>query len=1809
MEALRTGTRRHIHATCSINRHHRGAALVEYLLPLLFALLIAIPAWAMYGDAVRQQLANAATKLAENYYHGWFWPVEEQAADGSPARPGSGAEGGPSTGEDRSAGGGSSGGLPGSGNPFAPNPGSDIGNPFAPDPGGAGGDAPLQCGVSGNDSPAMSPVGNTATYTQVGNPIDLGTGNKLQTEHDYRSGRPAGLHFVRYYNSVLGAADTGLGRGWRHSYQRAIIPTDAPDVVTVWRDDGNQYRFMQRDGHWQPPLGVVEQLVPVDDERGTRVGWAYTTADGQVEHYDATGLLLRIDHPLGSVQQLHYGSDGRLLQIADSRGDSISLQWRGTHLHRVTTPDGDRLAYDYDGRLNLVEVIRRSEGLRSLFAGLRTPERRYHYDDERHPHALTGLDDATGQRFASWTYDELGRAVSSEHGDGAEKIMLDYRRPPDATSRERRVTVTNALGHRAIYTLEPARAGRYRLKAIDGRPLLNCAAVAQRHHYDDRGFLVRRYDVDGIGSEYRRDGRGRIVEAQEGLRFDARGQGRPAPGATRIDYRWQGQTPQPHSVTRYGWMTGQGGDAGWQPVIRYDWQRDPRGRLVSEVITDLSPSTEVGVARTTQYRYIDRDAANGERTAPSLQTLEVTDPLGHVTTYHYDRDERLQAIVNALGQRIRFDDFTRSGSPRHIALPDGQQLRLTYNPHGLPTRLTRAGGALSETTRISYDAEGRPVTVERPDGSRDHYRYNAAGQLVERRNGWGERIELTPNRLHGHWETQWRYDADGDPVLRQWRHFNALGQLSSVSHDDGAETRYHYDARGNLIERQEGHENPAQAALARITRGRYDTQHRLLEWLDATGHTTHYGYSASGHIAAITDANGNTTRYRRNGFGEVVHQHSPATGDEWRRHDGNGNLIAKGASAAVLDASDTEPFDGMRFRYDALNRLINVDYPGEADDIAYSYDQSDSEHGNGIGRLTRIETAQQVIDYRYDALGRKIAETTQDKDTEGKTTHTTTLTYRYDTGGRLAAIGYPDGSTVHYRYNNERIASVSWHEAATNRTHTLVKAIDYAPFGGPIAWTYGNGLRRTTELDLQGRVTGIALHKARNRFVFTRDSADTDLIWHQHYHYDLYRSIKQIERRQRADDDTLHSDNRRYRYDAVARLTGEIAEAESAEAQRMAYAYDPVGNRLREVRDDTAAGYEYGPGNRIQRAPDSELWVEQGHTLIEKNPGGVRYLLHDTRGHLRAVQTEQQRLAGYDYDARGWRYRKQVLQADGGVRETRFGYLPTGQLLFEHSRVDAQALPARRYIWLGMQPIAQIDAGAEPIYLHSDHLTTPRLASNPQGQVVWRWDSDAFGSQAPNEDPDGDGHPTRIDLRFPGQYADAETGWYYNLHRYYDPHKGRYTQSDLLGLADGVNSFAYVHNNPLDGIDPLGLYDTLVHYYMTYTLGVAAGLPPQVAYKIAQATQYIDDNPPTSPLSPSGIANGAWGTYHFTLDYDNVHHGDRSDDPLTRFMNPSSAQLDRLYATTNPTLLGDAWNSRYGHMTDGSYCRLPPRAALDDTRYQLYGEYLHAFEDTFAHRDANNVAYRTFSGFQNTPAGGVGHGLAGHRPDRTFNQHYDTSYCTVANPGGRPPRTRRAGVSRAQCEALSTGRWHEHVEDWQYNEMRTLQMEYEVFTRLQSDFAAEIAAHGGNRATWEQLAGTAPARTGADASLGDPDSVLQLFNSLNEEMLRSNDKPGGISDKLSELRNWLLANDFTEAATRNLTIEVNRVNVETGDLETQEISVDPWAWEPAIMVERENSESHGSYGKSQGRDIRSNTLHWLPSDEGGFNHIILPRGA
>ena len=150
-----------------------------------------------------------------------------------------------------------------------------------------------------------------------------------------------------------------------------------------------------------------------------------------------------------------------------------------------------------------------------------------------------------------------------------------------------------------------------------------------------------------------------------------------------------------------------------------------------------------------------------------------------------------------------------------------------------------------------------------------------------------------------------------------------------------------------------------------------------------------------------------------------------------------------------------------------------------------------------------------------------------------------------------------------------------------------------------------------------------------------------------------------------------------------------------------------------------------------------------------------------------------------------------------GANTTHYVYGLNGLLYGEY---DNAGDLIREYVYLDSTPLAQVDAGAPEtvIYLHPDHLGTPRFGTNSGGTQVWAWSGDAFGVGAPS------GSAT-VNIRMPGQYVDAESGLFYNWNRYYNPAIGRYISSDPIGIEGGLNTFLYANASPVMYVDPEGL--------------------------------------------------------------------------------------------------------------------------------------------------------------------------------------------------------------------------------------------------------------------------------------------------------------------------------------------------------------------------------------------------------------------
>ncbi len=173
--------------------------------------------------------------------------------------------------------------------------------------------------------------------------------------------------------------------------------------------------------------------------------------------------------------------------------------------------------------------------------------------------------------------------------------------------------------------------------------------------------------------------------------------------------------------------------------------------------------------------------------------------------------------------------------------------------------------------------------------------------------------------------------------------------------------------------------------------------------------------------------------------------------------------------------------------------------------------------------------------------------------------------------------------------------------------------------------------------------------------------------------------------------------------------------------------------------------------------------------------------------------------------------------------------------------------PLAEYVWLGSTPIAFVQS-EQNYHVHVDHLGTPKVLTDASGQVGWRADYSPFGKASITSQG-----PT-FNLRFPGQYYDAETGLHYNWHRYYDPETGRYISSDPIGLAGGINTYAYALSNPVALTDPTGLRPP---GSIAGDFGFSSGLPSSIPSGQTAAVQAASRELPPNQ-NPFGQYARAW---------------------------------------------------------------------------------------------------------------------------------------------------------------------------------------------------------------------------------------------------------------------------------------------------------------------------------------------------------------
>ena len=354
----------------------------------------------------------------------------------------------------------------------------------------------------------------------AGNPINFAIGNKFQQEIDYQASGNSVLKLSRSYNSVDGL--------WRHNYSTNLRTTDSTQTIALVTASGKEF-FYTSDGSTitsaSTDLGVLSQ---------TSTGWLFAASDNERFTFNTAGKLTHWTNTQGQSYQLAYS--GSQITVTDNLGNSLSLSEDANHQPLSLSASDVQITYSYNANKLLTSVNRTMGG--------QTTQRQYHYEISGKPDLLTGITDERGVRYATWAYDDQGRAISSEHADGADRVSVAYN--SDGT-----VSVTNELGRVATYSFQTIRGVR-RITSIEGEPSPNCPNSNSTFTYDDRGLLKTKTDNKGNVTTYDYSERG-----LETSRTEASG----TPQARTITTDWHADwflpvtITEPDRITQYTYDT------------------------------------------------------------------------------------------------------------------------------------------------------------------------------------------------------------------------------------------------------------------------------------------------------------------------------------------------------------------------------------------------------------------------------------------------------------------------------------------------------------------------------------------------------------------------------------------------------------------------------------------------------------------------------------------------------------------------------------------------------------------------------------------------------------------------------------------------------------------------------------------------------------------------------------------------------------------------------------------------------------------------------------------------------------------------------------------------------------------------------------------------------------------------------------------------------------------------------------------------------------------------------------------------------
>lgn len=844
----------------------------------------------------------------------------------------------------------------------------------------------------------------------------------------------------------------------------------------------------------------------------------------------------------------------------------------------------------------------------------------------------------------------------------------------------------------------------------------------------------------------------------------------------------------------------------------------------------------------TQYQY--DTVGNLVKTTQAVGT-----PDERVTEYERDskgfarritRKGRVEANGTTTPDAVWQIEYDAQDNIRQTIDPEGHKRSYVFNRVGDLVKYTNPQG---QSWISTYDADSNLLSEKDPLGRSMAYTYDKVGNLLTATDERGKVYSYTYDAVN-------RQTSQSDPLQNRYSvTYDVRGALASVKDASGKTMRFDYDALARLTRATDGkgqtygaeytEADGAEKNSMQPSKVIYPTMQRVMRYNERdnlalkneiAGSETRvesYGYDKAGQRKTLTDANGKTRTYEYNAYGQVTTAKDPLGNALRMVHDTRGNVIE------VIDPSGGR----TRMGYDRRSLLVSsIDSLGNV--TRYEWDSN--------GWLSAILQANgQKVAYTYDNGGR----VNQHQEYDAQSTLQKTVAYTYDEAGNL--LTWNDGTfSALRRYDDaDRLTNETVTYGTAPGSFTLSHAYTYHGNGQIKTYTGPDGVTISYEFDGAAQLERVEIPGEGTMAV-------TDWQWfqpkkvllpggsEQRMEYDGYQGLTQLkvvnpnqaavfelknQYGKLADIQNTRIDGNElaYTHDDAGRLTQVNAGLLSARSET--FTLDANGNRLTHNQTGSTP-WQYDAAGRLTQRPSvsgsgatTYQYDASGNLIVKTDtsrPEPYRTTRYSWDAFNRLAEVKDgagQRIARYSYDPFDRRIRKErgdsaTLPANAGAPTSATHYLHTEWGLL--AEADGSGQLTTTYGWNpqrdnGVSPLfARTPDAANPgqwrtVYYHNDHLGTPQRITDKSGAVIWAADYDAYGKAIPRTTVDAAKAITN-NLRYPGQYWDAETGLHYNDRRYYDPETGRYLSSDPLGFEGGINLYAYAAAAPGRYTDPTG---------------------------------------------------------------------------------------------------------------------------------------------------------------------------------------------------------------------------------------------------------------------------------------------------------------------------------------------------------------------------------------------------------------------